>query len=99
MLLQLKFFSTLSRDFIFIPFIFSDEDKRRLIAVAKSLENFSGSLGSQERVSSGSKGTNKPVSSGITTSGMPPIADATTGVPHAIASRLTIPKGSHTDGH
>ena len=34
-----------------------------------------------------------------TTSGIPPVAVPTTGAPHAIASRLTIPSGSYTDGH
>ncbi len=33
-----------------------------------------------------------------TTSGMPPTAEATTAVPQAIASRLTMPSGSYTDG-
>jgi hypothetical protein len=30
---------------------------------------------------------------------MPPTRDATTAVAHAIASRLTMPSGSYTDGH
>jgi methionine aminopeptidase len=38
------------------------------------------------------------VAPGATTSGMPPIAEATTAVSHAIASRLMIPNGSYTDG-
>ena len=33
-----------------------------------------------------------------TTSGMPPTSLATTAAPHAIASRLTMPSGSYTDG-
>ena len=33
-----------------------------------------------------------------TTSGMPPTREPTTAVPHAIASRLTIPSGSYSDG-
>ena len=39
-----------------------------------------------------------PVSPSTTTSRMPPTAEATTGVSHAMASRLMIPNGSYTDG-
>jgi hypothetical protein len=46
-----------------------------------------------------SKGTSRPVMPSSTTSGMPPVALATTAVSHAMASRLTIPSGSYTDGH
>ena len=48
--------------------------------------------------SASSYGTSRPVSPSTTTSGMPPTADATTAVPHAIASRLTMPSGSYTEG-
>ena len=34
----------------------------------------------------------------LTTSGMPPTSLATTAAPQAIASRLTMPSGSYTDG-
>ena len=47
-----------------------------------------------EGVSPGRRGTRRPVSPSTTISGMPPTAVATTGVPHAIASRLMSPKGS-----
>jgi hypothetical protein len=43
-------------------------------------------------------GTSSPVSPSATTSGMPPTREATTAVPQAIASRLTMPSGSYTDG-
>ncbi len=43
-------------------------------------------------------GTRLPVSPSATTSGMPPTALATTAVSQAIASRLTMPSGSYTDG-
>src|SRR6476620_5809622 len=45
-----------------------------------------------------SGGTSRPVSPSATTSGMPPTFEATTAVPHAIASRLTMPSGSYSDG-
>lgn len=41
-----------------------------------------------------SKATRYPVSPSTTISGMPPTALATTGRPHAMASRLISPKGS-----
>ena len=41
-----------------------------------------------------SGGTSSPVTPASTTSGMPPTREATTAVPHAIASRLTMPSGS-----
>src|SRR6267143_2791332 len=44
-------------------------------------------------------GTRRPVSPSTTTSLIPPTRVATTGVSHAIASRLMIPNGSYTDGH
>ena len=47
---------------------------------------------------SASNGTRSPVSPGTTISGMPPTAEATTGVSHAIASRLMMPNGSYTEG-
>src|SRR5712691_3436631 len=40
-----------------------------------------------------------PVLPSSTTSTIPPTADATTAVPHAIASRLMRPNGSYTEGH
>ena len=43
-------------------------------------------------------GTRSPVRPSSTTSRMPPTAEATTGVSHAIASRLMSPNGSYTDG-
>jgi len=43
-------------------------------------------------------GTSSPVTPSRTTSGMPPTRDPTTAVPHAIASRFTMPSGSYTDG-
>ncbi len=43
-------------------------------------------------------GTSSPVSPLLTTSGIPPTADATTAVPQAIASRLTMPSGSYSEG-
>ena len=43
-------------------------------------------------------GTSRPVTPSSTTSGMPPTREPTTAVPHAIASRLTMPSGSYTDG-
>ncbi len=43
-------------------------------------------------------GTSRPVLPSSTTSGMPPTAEATTGVPQAIASRFTMPSGSYTEG-
>src|SRR6185312_1292828 len=46
----------------------------------------------------GAYGTSSPVTPSATTSGMPPTAEATTAVSQAIASRLTIPSGSYTDG-
>ena len=39
-----------------------------------------------------------PVTPSSTTSGMPPTREPTTAVPHAIASRFTMPSGSYTDG-
>ena len=45
-----------------------------------------------------SGGTSSPVTPPSTTSGMPPTRDATTAVEQAIASRLTMPSGSYTDG-
>ena len=42
--------------------------------------------------------TSNPVLPSSTTSRMPPTPEATTGVSHAIASRLIRPKGSYTDG-
>ena len=42
----------------------------------------------------GVTGTSNPVLPGTTTSMIPPTAEATTGVPQAIASRLMIPNGS-----
>ena len=45
-----------------------------------------------------SGGTSSPVTPPLTTSGMPPTRDATTAVSQAIASRLTMPSGSYTDG-
>ena len=50
------------------------------------------------RAAGSSGGTSSPVSPSLTTSGMPPTRDATTAVPHAIASRLTMPSGSYSDG-
>ena len=47
---------------------------------------------------SAANGTKYPVSPSFTTSRIPPVALATTGAPHAIASRLMIPNGSYTDG-
>ena len=43
-------------------------------------------------------GTSSPVSPSATTSGIPPVRDPTTAVPHAMASRFTMPSGSYTDG-
>ena len=94
MLFQLKCFSTLSRDFAAILSMFSCDPSKLLIAFAKSLENVSGSLGSPLGDPIGSKGTNNPVSSWMTTSGIPPTAEATTGVPHAIASSGGYPNPS-----
>ena len=39
-------------------------------------------------------GTSRPVSPSTMTSGMPPVAEPTTGRPTAMASRLTMPRGS-----
>ena len=66
----------------------------RQIALTASARPASNSSGGTGRY-----GTSVPVSPSATTSGMPPIADATTAVSHAIASRLTMPSGSYTDGH
>ncbi|SKU32732.1 Uncharacterised protein [Mycobacteroides abscessus subsp. abscessus] len=38
--------------------------------------------------------TSVPVTPSATTSGIPPTRDATTAVPHAMASRFTMPNGS-----
>ncbi len=45
-----------------------------------------------------SAGTSSPVVPSSTTSGMPPTLDPTTAVPQAMASRLTMPSGSYSDG-
>ena len=55
--------------------------------------NWAGLVGSKVPGFS-SSGTSSPVSQGTTTSGMPPMAEATTAVSVAIASRLMIPNGS-----
>src|SRR5215213_943474 len=67
-----------------------------LTAAARARENASGSRGSTDPPPSASIGTSTPVSPGTTISGIPPTRDATTGVSHAIASRLMIPNGSYT---
>ncbi len=48
----------------------------------------------------GISSTMKPVLSGVTTSGTAPLLNAMTGVPHAIASIITMPNGSsHSMGN
>jgi hypothetical protein len=94
MLVQLKKCSTRSRDRTPIFFSRSGSSRRLLIAEARSCANLAGSFGSKSAGPDGSKGTRSPVFSGMTTSMIPPTAEATTGVPHAIASRLMIPNGS-----
>ena len=56
--------------------------------------NAAGSTGSPVRSSVSPSGTSRPVSPSETISGMPPVALATTGASHAIASTLTSPNGS-----
>jgi hypothetical protein len=58
----------------------------------------SSSLRAAASAAGSSGGTSRPVTPSLTTSGIPPTAEATTAVPHAIASRLTIPSGSYSDG-
>jgi hypothetical protein len=65
-----------------------------LTASASARWNPSASRGSGDPPPSAANGTSSPVSPGTTISGMPPTAEATTGVSHAIASRLMMPNGS-----
>jgi hypothetical protein len=67
---------------------------KSLIAAAKSRAYTSGRYGSGCAPPTDSKGIRMPVSPSSTTSGIPPTAEATTGVPQAIASKLMIPKRS-----
>src|SRR5665648_24113 len=68
-------------------------------ASPRSATNSSGRTGVPVPSCTCSIGTRTPVTPSSTTSGIPPVAVPTTGSPHAIASRLTIPSGSYTDGH
>ncbi len=65
---------------------------------ARSATNRSGSSGVPVPSCTCSIGTSRPVTPSTTTSGMPPVAVPTTAAPHAMASRLTIPSGSYTEG-
>jgi hypothetical protein len=69
----------------------------RPIAAARPVSS-SSEFSAPASAAGSSGGTSIPVSPSATTSGIPPTRDATTAVPHAIASRFTIPRGSYTDG-
>ena len=65
---------------------------------ARSATKASGSRGVPVPSETWSIGTSRPVTPSSTTSGMPPVAVPTTAASQAIASRLTMPSGSYTDG-
>ena len=72
----------------------SGSETTSLSAAAKSATYWSGSSGVPVPSVAYSMGTSRPVWPSTTTSGMPPVAVATTAVSQAIASRLTMPRGS-----
>ena len=94
MLAQLNRCSTRARAFRPIDARRSGSSSSTFTAAARSFENCSGCFGSTSMALMASGVTSRPVSPCSTTSGMPPTAEATTGVSHAMASRLMIPNGS-----
>jgi len=84
MILALNFFSTRSEEFLMSFSLSFFEEVRRAIVSA----SFCGLFG----------GTRRPVFSSSIISGIPPVLEAIIGRPETIASRITMPNASRTDG-